>query len=138
MREVTERPEGVAAGALKLVGTGSAHIVRKAKRLLDDPSAYAEMAKAANPFGDRHAVSLKRCLRVNRNSKQKHKPILQSQFFSELEGLRSLYRFDCEYNESDESSRKIYYSFSRADNTAGFMGIRRIRKGAVGRGAILP
>ena len=136
MREVTERPEGVAAGALKLVGTGSAHIVRKAKRLLDDPSAYAEMAKAANPFGDGHAAE--RIVEALLESEQKHKPILQSQFFSELEGLRSLYRFDCEYNESDESSWKIYYSFSRADNPAGFMGIRRIRKGAVGRGAILP
>lgn len=56
MREVTERPEGVAAGTLKLVGTASSHIVREAKRLLDDPSAYAGMAKAANPFGDGHAA----------------------------------------------------------------------------------
>ena len=56
MREVTERPEGVAAGTLKLVGTESAHIVREAKRLLDDPSEYAGMAKAANPFGDGHAA----------------------------------------------------------------------------------
>jgi len=58
LREVTERPEGVAAGILKLVGTETAHIVREAKRLLDDPSAYAEMAKAANPFGDGHAAEL--------------------------------------------------------------------------------
>ena len=56
MREVTERPEGVAAGTLKLVGTDSAHIIREAKRLLDEPAAYAEMARAANPFGDGHAA----------------------------------------------------------------------------------
>ena len=56
MREVTERPEGVEAGILRLVGTGSRRIVREAKRLLDDPSAYAEMAKASNPYGDGHAA----------------------------------------------------------------------------------
>lgn len=46
--------------------------------------------------------------------------------------------FDCEYNESDESSETIFYTFSGSDNTAGFMGIVGIRKGAVSRGAILP
>ena len=56
LREVTERPEGIEAGTLKLVGTASHHIVEEARRLLDDPSAYAEMAKAANPFGDGHAA----------------------------------------------------------------------------------
>jgi UDP-N-acetylglucosamine 2-epimerase (non-hydrolysing) len=56
LRAVTERPEGVAAGTLKLVGTESAKIVREAQRLLDDPSAHAQMAKAANPFGDGHAA----------------------------------------------------------------------------------
>ena len=56
LREVTERPEGVAAGTLKLVGTRAEDIVREAKRLLDDPSAHAEMAKAVNPFGDGHAA----------------------------------------------------------------------------------
>jgi UDP-N-acetylglucosamine 2-epimerase (non-hydrolysing) len=56
LREVTERPEGVAAGTLKLVGTETAHIVREARRLLDDPFAHAEMAKAVNPFGDGHAA----------------------------------------------------------------------------------
>lgn len=52
LREVTERPEGVAAGVLKLVGTATSHIVREANRLLDDPSAHAEMARASNPYGD--------------------------------------------------------------------------------------
>ncbi len=57
LREVTERPEGVAAGTLKLVGTGARSIVREANRLLDDSSAYAEMARAANPYGDGQSAS---------------------------------------------------------------------------------
>ena len=56
LREVTERPEGVASGTLKLVGTKSSVIFQEAKRLLDDESAYAEMAKAVNPYGDGHAA----------------------------------------------------------------------------------
>ena len=52
LREVTERPEGVAAGTLKLVGTGTRPIVEAATRLLDDPAAHAKMARASNPFGD--------------------------------------------------------------------------------------
>lgn len=56
MRETTERPEGVEAGTLKLVGTETARIVSEANRLLDDASAYAAMAKAANPYGDGHAA----------------------------------------------------------------------------------
>ena len=56
MRETTERPEGIEAGILKLVGTEISHIVQEAKRLLDDPSEYAKMAKAANPYGDGHAA----------------------------------------------------------------------------------
>jgi UDP-N-acetylglucosamine 2-epimerase (non-hydrolysing) len=56
LRNVTERPEGVAAGTLKLVGTETSFIVQEAKCLLDDPSAYAEMSRAANPYGDGHAA----------------------------------------------------------------------------------
>lgn len=56
LREVTERPEGVAAGVLKLVGTDTNRIVQTATRLLEADSAYAEMAKATNPFGDGHAA----------------------------------------------------------------------------------
>lgn len=56
LREVTERPEGVEAGTLKLVGTDARRIVREARRLLDDASAYAEMTKAVNPFGDGRAA----------------------------------------------------------------------------------
>jgi UDP-N-acetylglucosamine 2-epimerase (non-hydrolysing) len=56
LREVTERPEGVDAGVLKLVGTASRIIAREANRLLDNPAAYAAMAKAVNPFGDGQAA----------------------------------------------------------------------------------
>jgi UDP-N-acetylglucosamine 2-epimerase (non-hydrolysing) len=56
LRKVTERPEGVKAGTLKLVGTETRDIVREAAHLLDDPSAHASMAKAVNPFGDGHAA----------------------------------------------------------------------------------
>jgi UDP-N-acetylglucosamine 2-epimerase (non-hydrolysing) len=56
LRQVTERPEGVSAGVLKLVGTDTNQILRDANRLLDDPSAHAEMARASNPFGDGKAA----------------------------------------------------------------------------------
>lgn len=56
LRETTERPEGIEAGALKLVGTETGQIVREAEHLLDDPVAYAKMARAANPYGDGHAA----------------------------------------------------------------------------------
>lgn len=56
MRETTERPEGIEAGILKLVGTETSRIVDEATRLLDDASAYASMAKVANPYGDGHAA----------------------------------------------------------------------------------
>jgi len=56
MRNVTERPEGIATGALRLVGTDTQRIVAETIRLLKDPSAYAEMAQAKNPYGDGHAA----------------------------------------------------------------------------------
>jgi len=56
LREKTERPEGVTAGVLKLVGTDPGRIVEETSRLLDDPSAYDAMAHAENPFGDGHAA----------------------------------------------------------------------------------
>jgi UDP-N-acetylglucosamine 2-epimerase (non-hydrolysing) len=56
LRETTERPEGVEAGTLKVVGTETSHIVQTANHLLDDPIAYTEMAKAANPYGDGHSA----------------------------------------------------------------------------------
>ncbi|TCM17172.1 UDP-N-acetylglucosamine 2-epimerase [Novosphingobium sp. PhB165] len=52
MRETTERPEGVAAGTAKLVGTSAETIVTEISTLLDDREAYESMARAHNPFGD--------------------------------------------------------------------------------------
>ena len=52
MRDTTERPEGIAAGTLKLVGTEEEVIYSNFKRLLEDPAAYAAMAEASNPYGD--------------------------------------------------------------------------------------
>jgi UDP-N-acetylglucosamine 2-epimerase (non-hydrolysing) len=56
LREVTERPEGVETGALRIVGTDRVRIVAEASRLLDDRAEYARMAQARNPFGDGHAA----------------------------------------------------------------------------------
>jgi len=55
-RETTERPEGIAAGTAKLVGTDLALIVAEASRLLSDPDAYEGMARAVSPYGDGHAA----------------------------------------------------------------------------------
>lgn len=55
MRDTTERPEGVEAGTLKLVGTSEETIYEWFTRLLDDETEYAKMAHAANPYGDGHA-----------------------------------------------------------------------------------
>ena len=52
MRDTTERPEGVEAGTLKLVGTSEEVIYREFKRLLDDKEEYNSMAHAVNPYGD--------------------------------------------------------------------------------------
>lgn len=52
MRDTTERPEGVKAGTLKLVGTDEKKIYSSFKQLLDDSSAYEEMSQASNPYGD--------------------------------------------------------------------------------------
>ena len=55
LREKTERPEGIAAGASRLVGTDRAQIVREVRDLLADPSALARMTQPSFPFGDGHA-----------------------------------------------------------------------------------
>lgn len=55
MRDTTERPEGVKAGTLKLVGTEEETIYREFTRLLDDKDVYDQMAHAANPYGDGYA-----------------------------------------------------------------------------------
>ncbi len=56
LREMTERPEGVQAGVLKLVGTSQEKIIAAASQLLQDEQTYAKMAHAANPYGDGHAA----------------------------------------------------------------------------------
>ena len=56
LRETTERPEVVAVGAARVVGTDPDRIVAETVRLLDDPGAYAKMAAAPNPFGDGRAA----------------------------------------------------------------------------------
>lgn len=56
LRNVTERPEGVDAGTLRLVGTDRARIVAEASRLLADAQAYRAMARSHNPFGDGRAA----------------------------------------------------------------------------------
>lgn len=55
MRETTERPEGVDAGTVQLVGAGEDEIAAAAARLLTDRDAYLAMARAANPYGDGRA-----------------------------------------------------------------------------------
>jgi UDP-N-acetylglucosamine 2-epimerase (non-hydrolysing) len=55
MRDTTERPEAVAAGTVRLVGTGRDQIVTEARRLLQDSNAYQQMAFAHNPYGDGQA-----------------------------------------------------------------------------------
>lgn len=55
MRDTTERPEGVAAGTLKLIGTNENDIVREVENLLVNKTEYEKMSKANNPYGDGHA-----------------------------------------------------------------------------------
>ncbi len=56
LRRVTERPEGVEAGTLRLVGTDRSRIVEETSRLLTDAAAYQAMARSRNPFGDGRAA----------------------------------------------------------------------------------
>ena len=58
LREVTERPEGVTAGTVKLVGPNRRKIVEETARLLDDRAEYERMSRAINPYGDGHASEL--------------------------------------------------------------------------------
>ena len=55
LRDTTERPEGIDAGTLKLVGTDEKNIYKEAKILLTDKEEYERMSKASNPYGDGHA-----------------------------------------------------------------------------------
>jgi UDP-N-acetylglucosamine 2-epimerase (non-hydrolysing) len=55
MRDTTERPEGIAAGTLRLVGTNEETIYSNCYQLLHDQNEYEKMSKASNPYGDGHA-----------------------------------------------------------------------------------
>lgn len=55
MRDTTERPEGLAAGTVRLVGANSSRIVAEVTKLLTDPAAYRAMSEAINPYGDGRA-----------------------------------------------------------------------------------
>ncbi|MFQ6099695.1 MAG: non-hydrolyzing UDP-N-acetylglucosamine 2-epimerase [Anaerolineae bacterium] len=57
LREVTERPEAVEAGTVRVVGTDEERIMAEVVRLLEDAGAYRRMAQAANPYGDGHAAA---------------------------------------------------------------------------------
>ena len=56
MREVSERPEGIAAGTARLVGTDPKRIIETVRTLLDDPAAYAQMVRHSNVYGDGNAA----------------------------------------------------------------------------------
>ena len=56
LRDTTERPEGVLAGTLKLVGTDEENILCETRRLLTDREEYLRMSRAVNPYGDGHAA----------------------------------------------------------------------------------
>ena len=56
MRDVTERPEAVAARTVRLVGTSEERIVASVTELLDDPSVYDRISRRLNPYGDGHAT----------------------------------------------------------------------------------
>lgn len=58
MRDTTERPEGVAAGTLKLVGTNEESIYQSFKQLLEDQEEYDKMSQASNPYGDGHSSEM--------------------------------------------------------------------------------
>ncbi|WP_277988506.1 UDP-N-acetylglucosamine 2-epimerase (non-hydrolyzing) [Enterococcus sp. DIV0660C] len=55
LRQETERPEGVAAGTLKIIGTETENVLLETEKLILDPQAYDEMATAKNPYGDGHS-----------------------------------------------------------------------------------
>lgn len=56
LREKTERPEGLEAGTLRLVGTDPERIITETQRLFEEPTMYQNMARAVNPYGDGHAA----------------------------------------------------------------------------------
>jgi UDP-N-acetylglucosamine 2-epimerase (non-hydrolysing) len=81
LRDQTERQEGVQAGALKLVGTDAARIVRESERLLRDPDVHRQMGRASNVFGDGKSAErivgiLERCLRREPKAALRRPPLV--------------------------------------------------------------
>jgi UDP-N-acetylglucosamine 2-epimerase (non-hydrolysing) len=69
LRNRTERPEGVTAGAVKLVGTSRPRIVAAVRRLLDNPAAHRAMSRGFTGYGDGHAAKrIVRALQENKNT----------------------------------------------------------------------
>ena len=56
LRDTTERPEAVAAGTVRLIGTDEQRVYNETMRLLTEPTAYTHMAEAVNPYGDGEAA----------------------------------------------------------------------------------
>ena len=77
LRDTTERPEGVDAGVLKLVGTSTGQIVKEGNRLLTDEAAYDKMAKPANPYGDGQAS--KRIVKILLNYFQGEEELIKTE-----------------------------------------------------------
>lgn len=71
MRDTTERPEAVAAGTVRLVGTDSEQICQQLSLLLENPEAYSKMAMAHNPYGDGKACDRIRRILINWNVARK-------------------------------------------------------------------
>lgn len=57
LRDTTERPEGIEAGTLKLIGTNKENLIKEALDLLDNKESHDKMAQAANPYGDGFAAN---------------------------------------------------------------------------------
>lgn len=75
LRDETERPEAVAAGVVRLVGTDDERIVAEATRLLDEPQHYASMARGVSPYGDGRAAE--RIVDILRHSLAGDAPLVQ-------------------------------------------------------------
>ncbi len=90
LRQVTERPEVIEAGAGKLVGTDARRILREATLLLTDAAEYRRMSSAENPFGDGHAAErIVQLLAERLGKRQKQRPSFLS-VSGPLGGLRSI------------------------------------------------
>jgi UDP-N-acetylglucosamine 2-epimerase len=105
LRAVTERPEGIAAGTARLVGTSGPLIIAEAERLLHDPSHYTAMSRAHSPYGDgraapRIAARLEEALRRRSVSGRIANDMSRPSVDEQTRELRSGDRRPVELNES--------------------------------------